>query len=71
LLSLSAFPEEFAEKTRFFWVIGMALATILFGDTFESGFDVLTTPRPAWFSAFTTSSSATHVLLFSISLLVS
>jgi hypothetical protein len=48
----------------------MALATILFGDTFESGFDVLTTPRPAWLTAFTTSSSATHVLLFSISLLL-
>jgi len=66
LLSLSAFSEEFAEEARLLGVIGMALATILLCDTFESGFDVLTTPRPAWLSAFTTSSSAAHDFLFSI-----
>jgi hypothetical protein len=66
LLSLSAFSEEFAEEARLLGVIGMALATILLSDTLEGGFDVLTTPRPAWFSAFTTSSSTAHVFLFSV-----
>jgi hypothetical protein len=41
----------------------MTLATIFLCHTFKGDFDVLTTPRPAWFSAFTTSCSTAHFFL--------
>jgi hypothetical protein len=44
LITLCAFSEEFAEETRLFGVIGVALAAILLCHTFQGDFDVLPTP---------------------------
>jgi hypothetical protein len=53
--------EDAREKSGFFWIILVTLATICFLYALESNLDVIATSCPSWFSALTTGGFMTHI----------